>query len=324
MMPVHVSPPLTDCGDGVFALDAQYVRPGLAAVHLIVDHDRVALVETGAANAVPLVLDALQQLGLGVDQVDWVLLTHVHLDHAGAAGQFMRAFPQARLAVHARGARHMIDPSRLWAGASEVYGAAVVERVYGPPVPVPAERVVEVGEGSEIRLGQRVLRVLDTPGHARHHVCIFDTVSRALFTGDTFGLSYREFDVAGRAFILPTSSPVQFEPEAMHDSVRRMTALAPAALYPTHFSRITDVPRLAAEMHRLIDAYTALAHRHVRQEAGTPRKDAILADMQDLIVAELRAHGCRLTRERILALLSVDLELNAQGLDVWLTNGARG
>lgn len=313
---------LIDCGHGIYTLDAQYNRPLLACVHLMVEQGRVALIETGAANAVPLVLQALRQLGLSAESVDWVLVTHVHLDHAGAAGQFMAQFPNARLAVHPRGARHMIDPVKLWAGAAAVYGADEVKRMYGDPVPVAAERVVEVGEGSEIRLADRVLRTLDTPGHAKHHVCIYDERSRGFFTGDTFGLSYREFDVDGRAFILPTSSPVQFNPDEMHDSINRMMAYQPQALYFTHFGRLTDVERLAADMHRMIDLYVAGARRQAHLPAGESRKNAILAEQQALFRQELAAHGCTLPWEQVEAVLGMDMELNAQGLNVWL--GSQG
>lgn len=313
---------LIDCGHGIYTLDAQYNRPLLACVHLMVEQGRVALIETGAANAVPLVLQALRQLGLSAESVDWVLVTHVHLDHAGAAGQFMAQFPNARLAVHPRGARHMIDPVKLWAGAAAVYGADEVKRMYGDPVPVAAERVVEVGEGSEIRLADRVLRTLDTPGHAKHHVCIYDERSRGFFTGDTFGLSYREFDVDGRAFILPTSSPVQFNPDEMHDSINRMMAYQPQALYFTHFGQLTDVERLAADMHRMIDLYVAGAHRQAHLPAGESRKNAILAEQQALFRQELAAHGCTLPWAQVEAVLGMDMELNAQGLDVWL--GSQG
>ena len=300
---------------GVFAVDAEYERPHLAAVHLVVEEGRVAVVDTGAANAVGRVLEALAGLGLGPEAVDWVLLTHVHLDHAGGAGALMARCPAARLAVHPRGARHMIDPTRLWAGAAAVYGEAEVRRLYGDPVPVAAERVVEATDGLVLKLADRPFVFLDTPGHARHHVCIWDAASRGFFTGDTFGLSYRELDVAGRPGVFPTTTPVQFEPEALHASIDRMLAYQPQAMYLTHFGRVGDVERLAADLHRLIDAHVAVA---LAAPTGPGRHEALHAGLTALVLEEARRQGWSLPKAALLDLFATDLELNAQGLGVWL------
>src|SRR5690606_20245617 len=143
------------------------------------------------------VMEALQARGLAAEDVAYVCVTHVHLDHAGGAGALMHRLPCARLVVHPRGARHMADPSRLVASARAVYGEVEFARIYGDIRAVDAARIVEAPDGLVLELNSRPLRFLDTPGHARHHYCIFDEVSRSFFTGDTFGLSYREFDVDG-------------------------------------------------------------------------------------------------------------------------------
>lgn len=301
---------------GVYGVDGDYVRPTLVAVHLVVEQGRVAVVDTGAANAVPHVMAALASLGLGPEAVDWVMLTHVHLDHAGGAGALMAQCPNARLVVHPRGVRHMVDPSRLWAGAAGVYGAEAVQRLYGDPVPVAASRVVEAVEGLELDLAGRPFRFLDTPGHARHHVCIWDETSRGFFTGDTFGLSYRELDVAGRPSIFPTTTPVQFEPEAMHASIDRLLAYQPEAVYLTHFGRVGEVARLGADLHRLVDAHVAVAREAAG--AGGDRHAALHAGLTGLLLAEAARQGWTLPQAELLELFATDLELNAQGLGVWL------
>lgn len=310
---------MIDYPHGVHGVDAEYERPTKAAVHLVVEQGRVAVVDTGTVHSLPRVMEALAALGLGPGAVDWVLLTHVHLDHAGGAGALLAHCPAARLVVHPRGVRHMQDPSRLWEGAAAVYGTEAVRRLYGDPLPVAAERVVEASEGLELSLAGRPLRILDTPGHARHHVCIWDEASRGFFTGDTFGLSYRELDVAGRPFIFPTTTPVQFEPEALHASVDRMLAFEPAAMYLTHFGRVEDVARLAADFHRLLDAHVAVALAAPR---GAGRFEAILAGLTRLVVEEGRRQGWTLAVAEALEVLAMDLELNAQGLEVWLDNRA--
>jgi hydroxyacylglutathione hydrolase len=303
-------------GHGIYAVDSGYTGSGVAAIHLIEEGGRAALVDTGNNAALVHVEQALAETGLSPESVDYVLLTHIHLDHAGGAGAFMQAFPNARLVVHPRGARHMIEPSKLFAGVSAVYGPERAKALYGELIPVPAERVVEATDGLELSLAGRTIRVFDTPGHARHHVCYFDTASRSFFTGDTFGLSYRQLDVAGRPSIFPTTTPVQFEPDAMHASVARMEAEQPTAMYLTHYAQVTDVPRLAADLHRLIDAHVAIAELHAA--AGDGRKALIENDIWELVGSEARRQGWTLPEAEWRKLLALDVELNAQGLDVWL------
>lgn len=305
-----------DFKNGIYAFDAGYVRPLLAALHLVVEDGHAALIDTGSNTALPHVLAALARLGLGPEAVDYVILTHVHLDHAGGAGTMIAHLPKARLVVHPRGSRHMADPSKLLAGVREVYGPEATARLYGELLPVPAERILEATDGLELDLAGRTLICLDTPGHARHHIAIVDPASRGIFTGDLFGLSYREMDTDGRQFIFPTTTPVQFEPEAMHASIDRLLTYAPQAMYLTHYSRVAPVGPLAETLHRLIDASLAVARRH--RDAGEGRHAAIKAGLTELLLAEAAAFGCTLSRAALCDLWETDLDLNAQGLCVWL------
>ena len=264
----------------------------------------------------PRVLGALDELGVSIEQVDYILLTHIHLDHAGGAGLMMQRFPNARLVVHPRGVRHMIDPSRLIEGATAVYGEEEMGRLYGDVLPIPAARIVDATHDLRLDLAGRKLRILDTPGHARHHVCIRDEQTGHVFTGDAFGLSYPEFDVAGRQFVHPGTTPVQFDPEEMHASIDLLMSFNPGSIYLTHFGQVRDVPGTAREMHRLIDAYVEIARQH--KDAGKVRHELIRDGLAQLMVKEIAAMGCRLAPEKILELLRHDIEINAQGLEVWL------
>lgn len=314
---------------GIYALDSGYLRPIFDAIHLVVHNGRVALVDTATAHAAPLVLQALQSLGLDEHSVDWVLLTHVHLDHAGGAGALMRLLPNARLGVHPRGARHMIDPGKLWAATCDVYGKAQAEAMYGGIDPIDAARVVELHDGATVDVGGRLLHILDTPGHAKHHVCIHDPLTGGVFTGDTFGISYHELDVDGRPFIIPSSTPAQFDPAAMRASIQRILALNPSAVYLTHYAQRCDVPRLGALVLRLIGEYVALA-QHAQAEwlasggrsqelaPEDRRQRSIEQGLAKLYVDEARQHGVTLSSEAICAFLDVDLRLNAAGLVAWL------
>lgn len=305
-----------DYGNGIVAFDAGYVRPILAAIHLVVENGRVAFIDTGSNDALPNALAALARLGLGAAAVDYVILTHIHLDHAGGAGSMMAAFPNAKLVVHPRGARHMAEPARLVAGVTQVYGDEYVSRVYGKIVPTPAERIIEAPDGLVISLAGRELLCLDTPGHARHHICIVDRRTGGIFSGDMFGLSYREHDVDGRAFIFPTTTPTQFDPQAMHASIERLLAHQPEAIYLTHYSRVADVTQLGADLQRRLDSLVSIAQ--AAGGSGVQRHEAIKGGLAAYLLAELEAHGCRLPKEHALDIWETDLELNAQGLEVWL------
>ncbi|HEX7915602.1 MBL fold metallo-hydrolase [Rudaea sp.] len=304
-----------DFDHGITAIDTGFFRSQFDASHLIVHNGRAAFIDVGTNYSIPRLLDTLKAKGLSVDAVDWVILTHVHLDHAGGAGLAMQSFPTAKLVVHPRGARHMIDPSALIAGATAVYGAEEIARSYGTLVPVPAERVIEAPDGHVVDLAGRELLCLDTPGHARHHLCLYDATSRAFFTGDTFGLSYREFDTGNGAFILPTSTPVQFEPDALKASIARMLERKPQQMFLTHYSRVSDVSRLARDLYVQIDAMVAIAQKHA---ADADRHARIADDLAALFTARAQAHGCTFDPVQVGELLAMDIELNTQGLEVWL------
>ena len=305
-----------DYGNGIVAFDAGYVRPILAAIHVVVEAGRVAFIDTGSNDALPNALAALKKLGLDSATVDYIILTHIHLDHAGGAGSMMAAFPNARLVVHPRGARHMAEPARLVAGVTQVYGEDYVRRVYGEILPIPAERIIEAPDGHVVSLAGRELLCLDTPGHARHHICIVDRKTGGIFSGDMFGLSYREHDVDGRPFIFPTTTPTQFEPEAMHASIDRLLSFKPEAIYLTHYSRVGNVAQLGADLHRRLDAMVACALKV--GGSGAERHETLKVALTDYLLAELRVHGCPLPQDKALEIWETDLELNAQGLEVWL------
>ena len=300
---------------GIHTIDTGFVRPQFDAAYLIVENGRGAFIDCGTNHSVPRMLAALDTAGITAAAVDWLILTHVHLDHAGGAGELIAQLPHATLVVHPRGARHMIDPSALWAGASAVYGESAMEQNYGRLRPIPAGRVVEAADGHVVDLAGRALRCLDTPGHARHHIAIHDERANVCFTGDVFGLSYRDFDTSQGPFILPTTSPVQFDPEALHASIGRLIALRPEAMYLTHYGRVGSVERLAADLHAQIDAMVALA----RAADGRPDRHEVLVDsLTGLYAARAADHGWRQGREALRQLLETDIELNAQGLEVWL------
>jgi glyoxylase-like metal-dependent hydrolase (beta-lactamase superfamily II) len=313
-------PYLEALGDGIHAVDTGFHRPRFDAAYLIVERGRAAFIDTGTNHAVPRLLAALADLGLAPDDVDYVIPTHVHLDHAGGAGLLMQALPRATMLVHPRGARHMVNPLALYMGAQAVYGAEEMQRSYGTLQPVDAARVRITDDGQVVELAGRPLLFAHTPGHARHHHCIWDEASRGWFTGDTFGLSYREHDTARGAWILPTSTPVQFEPEALKQSMERMLQRQPACMHLTHYGRVHDVPRLAGLLFEQLDAMVAAG---LRLRDAPDRHEALKGALSDIYRAQLLRHGVA-DADAAVALLDLDIELNAQGLAVWLDRGAKG
>jgi len=311
--------PAQDLGHGITCIDTLQERPGLACCYLVGRAGEYAFIEAGTAHGVPRLLALLAERGIAREQVRYVIPTHVHLDHAGGAGLLMRELPSAQLVAHPRGARHLIDPSKLIAGAEAVYGKAAVAQMYGEIASIAEARVIVAADDHRLPFGEGELRFIDTPGHARHHFSIWDEVSRGFFTGDTFGLSYREFDGPGGPFLIPTTTPVQFEPEAWFTTLDRYLSFAPQRMYLTHYGEVQDVPKLAADLRAGLQRYVAIAnglrnaeHRHERLLEALGR-DALAA---------LKALGSSVADATAQQLLAFDMELNVQGLEVWLDKAA--
>ncbi len=311
--------PAQSLGFGITCVDTLQERPGMACCYLVERGTDVAFIEAGTALGVPRLLALLEAQGIARSRVRYVIVTHVHLDHAGGAGALMAGLPSATLVVHARGARHLIDPSKLIAGATAVYGAAAMATMYGEIRATPEARVVSPADGTALPFGDGELLFVDSPGHARHHFSIWDAVSQGFFTGDTFGLSYRDFDDAHGPWIMPTTTPVQFEPDAWHATLDRYLRFKPQRMYLTHYSVVENVPALAAKLRAGIDRYVALGQSLAKAEN---RHERLKSAMADDALAELKARNNPLPESQARALLEMDLELNAQGMAVWLDRAA--
>lgn len=300
---------------GITAVDSGMTRREMVACYLLETATETALIEVGSNYAAPRILEVLQRRGWHAGQVSYLIVTHVHLDHAGGAGKLMQALPNATLIVHPRGAPHLVDPSRLEAGTRAVYGDEEYENAYGHLLPVPQQRVRVMADGETLCVGDRELLFVDTPGHARHHFCIWDQQTRGWFTGDTFGISYRDFDTASGAFVFPTTTPVQFDPDALVSSIERLMARSPEFMYLTHFGRVDDAGRLAEKMIAGVRKLVEIGQKHV---SSPSRRQDIGHDMLKWLVTEARSHGVTMADTRLVDILMPDVILNTQGLEHWL------
>jgi len=308
-------PPLTEHPHGITTIETGYLRPGFDASHLIVENGQAAFVDTGTTHSVPLLLDALEQLGVAREAVSHVMATHVHLDHAGGAGALLQELPNAVVVVHPRGARHLINPEKLVAGTQAVYGEERFRELYGKVVPVPEERMLIAEDEFRLDFNGRPLLFLDAPGHAKHHYSVIDETAQTLFAGDNFGVAYRELVNENGPFLFPATTPVQFDPDAMHQTLDRLMVYQPQVAYVTHYGPVDEPLRHVDTLHRWVDRYVFEAQAAWQEEHP---QSALEARLRSAMLEALREHGCTLPDTEVDHLLAVDYELNAQGLLVWL------
>ncbi|MFC2947493.1 MBL fold metallo-hydrolase [Virgibacillus sediminis] len=212
----------------------------------VIDEEDLTIIETGPSPSVKYVKKGLEALGFSLDQVKYIIVTHIHLDHAGGAGLLLRECPNATVVVHPRGERHLINPKKLAAGARAVYGESFQE-LFEPIVPIPQDRLLLKEDGETLQIGSGCrLEFLDTPGHAKHHFSIYDPVSKGIFTGDTVGVRYEHLAREGVQLFLPSTSPNHFNPNSMQASIDRISDLKPERIYYGHFG-MTEQPEEALQ-----------------------------------------------------------------------------
>jgi len=312
----EINYPSNNYGNGIIAIDADYIRNGMASVHLVKDkhNSEGILIDTGTNHSIPAIMTTLATEGLLPEQIKAVCLTHIHLDHAGGAGALMQALPNAKLYVHPRGARHMIDPTKLIAGTVAVYGEAMYKKLYQEILPIAAERVVEVVDGDHLTVGNYNFELIYTEGHARHHYCLVDGNQGLAFTGDTFGVSYRETDNKNGHFIFPTTTPVHFDPDAAHASIERLMDYALEYVYLTHYSQRSNLKNCAQQLHDDLEVFVDIAKSAIT-------KPEPLAELEKNIYKHLSKrldkHGYFADSANVKMVIGPDAKLNAAGLLHW-------
>ena len=304
---------VSNIADGISVIDSGYFSKDFAAIYILRQGNEVAIIETGNKYSATNVQKALEIDGLSFSDVTYIIPTHVHLDHAGGAGELMNRCKNAQLIVHPRGARHMIDPSKLIAGAIAVYGEVNFKKLYGDITPIESSRVIEADDNFLINFNGRELKFIDTPGHARHHFCIWDELTGSMFTGDTFGVSYREFDKGKEVYIFPSTSPVQFDPEALIKSIEKLITYRPKRVCLTHFSAIEPSNKV---VDQLIDGIYFVSNLAKKYASKDDAELIIHDEMMSYFLEGLEKIGVEdlnFCRER----LKLDVKINTQGLIYW-------
>lgn len=259
--------------DGVALIDDLHLgREQVIATYVLLG-ERPALVDPGPASTLDSLEQGLQGLGLRFEDVEALLLTHIHLDHAGATGALLERYPHLQVYVHQRGARHIIDPSKLVASASRLYGDWM-DRLWGPILPVPAERVTALGGGEHIDIAGRQLLVCDAPGHASHHLVYADTQDGFVFVGDNAGVR-----LPGSTYARPTTPPPDIDLEAWGRTLDLLAELAPQALLLTHFGSVWDVDvHLETYRERLL-RWAEVVHRGMAEGLSEEQQVARLVTL---------------------------------------------
>jgi len=307
---------MINVAEGIDVIDSGYYSRDFAAIYLLRQNNKVAIIETGTNYSIPIIESALIQNSLSFSDVSYIIPTHVHLDHAGGAGALMSQCQNASLVVHPRGSRHLIDPSKLIAGAMAVYGDKKFKEYYGEIIPIDANRVIEAADNFILDFDGRELKFIDTPGHARHHFCIWDKLTKSMFTGDTFGLSYRDLDHQNNVYILPGTSPVQFDPEALIQSINRIMEFKPEQVCLTHFAAIKPTQKV---VNQLIEGIHFVSNLAIKYADKDDAESIIYKKMMDYFLKGLDEIGFR-DNNYIKERLSLDVQINAQGLIYWQKN----
>ncbi|HIJ64765.1 MAG TPA: MBL fold metallo-hydrolase [Candidatus Hydrogenedentes bacterium] len=298
----------------VVTVDCQYIQRGRASAYLLVDGDQAAFVDNNTPRAVPLLLDALEARGLRPEQVAYAIVTHVHLDHAAGTAALLGHCPNAHVIAHPRASRHLADPARLVASAKQVYGDAVFEKLYGTIAPVDASRIRTVEDGETMQLGARTLEFLHTPGHANHHICVYDAGSRGVFTGDAFGVTPPAPDPTAQRVMLFSCPPTSFRPDEARTSLRRLLATGAERAYLAHFGEVTHLDAAAEQLRRFVDAFETILNDAAASDERGPALEAFCE-------AQIRNAMTRESKNRPVPLndqdwewFAADIRMNAQGI----------
>ncbi|MGD8191413.1 MBL fold metallo-hydrolase [Brevibacillus ginsengisoli] len=286
----------------------------------VIEDEQLTLIETSASPSLPYLLKGLQTLGLDPHDVRYIIVTHIHLDHAGGAGLFLKEYPNATVVVHPKGARHLANPERLIAGAREVYKDQF-DPFFAPLLPVPEDKLLIKNHEDTLCIGpNRTLTFYDTPGHANHHFSIYDPVSNGMFTGDTVGVKYAQLDELDFPFYLPSTSPNQFHPDRMLESIHLFESKKLDRIYFGHFGMSENVSEVYRQVKEWLPVFVDTAAALLQEGKGA---SAITASLYQQVQEYLVSHGIPESHPAF-DVVKLDLEICAMGLVDYLVKKEQG
>lgn len=301
--------------DSILTIDCKYLYPEFDAAYLIIEDDCAAFVDNGTAHSHSQLLAALREFS-SPEQVQYIIITHVHLDHAGGTSALIKACPNAIVLAHERAARHIIDPDRLIQGTVSVYGEHNFNRYFGNIEPVAETKVRIVRDGETVTLGTRKLTFIYTPGHANHHQCIHDSKTNAIFTGDALGLAYPRLQSGRKLFVFPSTTPTDFNPDKTAESIDAILNTGADVAFITHFGMLSEIQSAAEMMKTYLKRNNAIIMNALKQDLkGDDLYRFCHAGVHDYLVTEIEQRGIPFSPD-IQDFLSMDIELNAQGIAV--------
>jgi glyoxylase-like metal-dependent hydrolase (beta-lactamase superfamily II) len=248
-------------------LDLHFCNTAKAIATGVYGGDAVVLVDPGPGSCIDTLTGLLKAQGIRVTDIQSILITHIHLDHAGATGLLVRENPRIRVYVHEKGAPHMIDPSKLVNSANQLWGVEGVARLWGQVIPVPQDNLHVLGEHDRVAAGGHLFDVRYTPGHAAHHVSYFDESTGIVWAGDTAGLRF-----TAQTFTLPPTPPPDIDLEAWRDSIAKLRAWGPETVFITHFGPYGSVQEHLDDLERSIAAAAEFAKRAIQSEQSDEGK----------------------------------------------------
>lgn len=306
---------MTIAHDSIITIDCHYGGPGYASAYLIVENGRAAFVDTNTALALPYLLEALDATGVAREAVDYIIVTHIHLDHAGGAAPLLRECPNATLLCHPRAAKHLANPKRLVAAVKQIYGEEVFAQLYGKIDPIDSSRIRAVADDEMLAFGGRTLRFLHTLGHATHHICIHDSAANGVFTGDSFGLYYEWLTVdPARPFIMCLSTPTEFDAPEARRTVNRLLSLNAERAYVGHFGELRGMREAAPQLLATIDAFDTIQHEAARTDLDGEALLQFCQDRVERVAWETCARCGAMPGQEQRARLAGDVLINARGL----------
>ncbi|MEI5906798.1 MBL fold metallo-hydrolase [Bacillus spongiae] len=298
--------------EDIYLIDGLFLEMKERTGSYVIKSEKPTIIETCTSSSVPYILQGLSNLDLSPEEIEYIIVTHIHLDHAGGVGLLLQHCPNAKVVVHPKGARHLVDPTKLILGAKAVYGKHF-NQLFDPIIPVKEENILIMNEEDELEIGEdRTLRFYDTPGHANHHFCIFDSKSKGIFSGDTLGSLYGELEKAGLFFSLPITSPNQYDPEKMLLSAMKLENLDPHFIYFGHYGMTRKVTDVFEHLRHWLPQFTEASINGLKKNTTDPIPSVKL-ELMEVVSNYLSTKGIPPTHP-IYHILEMDMSLNAMGL----------